>query len=54
MKLPEIELNSVPGLPVKTGVYGSSNGGGGRSDDSGIAVMVFVYNNATNEGLSEV
>ncbi len=56
MKLPEIDLDSVPGLPTKTGVFGSMSGGregGGYSDDRVIAVMVYVYNNATNEGLSE-
>ena len=53
MKLPEIDLDEIPGLPTKTGVYGSLNGGGGKSDDSVIIVMVFVYNNATNEGVDD-
>lgn len=45
MKLPEIEIDEIPRLPTKTGVYGSMSGGsGGRSDDSVIAVMVFIYN----------
>ncbi|MFN2100178.1 hypothetical protein [Altererythrobacter sp. MF3-039] len=51
MKLPEIDLDEIPGLPTKTGVYGSmSGGGGGSSDDTVIVVMVFVYNSTHSEG----
>jgi hypothetical protein len=46
MKLPEIDLDEIPGLPTRTGVYGSMSGGhGGKSDDTVIVVMVFIYNN---------
>lgn len=46
MKLPEIDLEEIPGLPTRTGVYGSMSreSGGGYSDDRVIAVMVYVYN----------
>lgn len=43
MKLPEIELDEIPGLATKTGIYGSQMSGG-RSDDRVIAVMVYIYN----------
>ena len=53
MKLPEIDLDELPGLETQTGVYGSINGGG-KSDDRVIAVMVYLYETASCEGLSEV
>lgn len=47
MKLPEIELNEIPGLPTRTSVYGGLQGGG-HNDDTVIVVMVFVYNSTQN------
>lgn len=45
MNLPKIELEQLPELEEKTGVFGSvtSSGGGGYSDDRVIAIMVYVY-----------
>ena len=53
MKLPEIEIDEIPGLETKTGAYGSIMPGG-QSDDRVISVMVYVYNTASAEGLSEI
>ena len=46
MKLPEIDLDDIPGLPTRTGMYGSigDGTGGGYSDDRVVALMVFLYN----------
>ena len=48
MKLPKIELDQLPDLEEKTGIFGSAtagggSGGGGYSDDRIIALMVYVY-----------
>ena len=47
MKLPEIDIDQIPGLATKTGIYGSTGmSGGGRNDDRVVAVMVFIYNSS--------
>ena len=53
MTLPEIDIDEIPGLEAKTGTYGSITPGG-VSDDRVIAVMVYVYNTASAEGVSDL
>jgi len=44
MNIPKIDLDTLPGLETKTGIYGSMSGGsGGHADDRVIAVMVYIY-----------
>ena len=54
MTLPEFDIDEIPGLETKTGTYGSSITGGGSSDDRVIAVMVYIYNTASAEGVSDL
>jgi len=53
MTLPTINLDELPDLDRKTGVYGSTSIGGGGTDDRVIAVMIYVYNSVSNEGLND-
>ena len=45
MNLPQIDLDQLPELEEKTGLFGSTtnSSGGGSSDDRIIAIMVYVY-----------
>lgn len=46
MNLPEIDIDSLPDLPLESGVFGSSsrpNAGLSLSDDLIIVLMVYVY-----------
>lgn len=53
MTPPKINLDDLPDLERTTGVYGSTSIGGGTNDDRVIAVMIYVYNTASNEGLTD-
>ncbi|WP_427965731.1 hypothetical protein [Altererythrobacter sp.] len=43
MNLPQLDLASLPGLDIATGVFGSIAPGTGPYDDKIVAIMVYVY-----------
>ena len=43
MNLPEIDLNTIPGLDTATGIFGSVTQAAANFDDSVVAIMVIVY-----------
>lgn len=49
MELPKIELGSLPDLDAAAGLFGSFLAGG--SDDTIVAIMVYVYDNLQVERL---
>lgn len=48
MKLPKIDLGSLPDLDAATGLFGSHSS---ISDDSIVAIMVYVYDHLQVEML---
>lgn len=49
MELPRIDLGSLPELDATTGLFGSLSAGG--SDDTIVAIMVYVFDHALVEML---
>ncbi len=43
MKLPTIDIGSLPGLDQVTGLFGSVLASGPATDDTLIVIMVYVY-----------
>ncbi|QIG53340.1 hypothetical protein G6N82_03510 [Altererythrobacter sp. BO-6] len=43
MNIPQIDLNSLPGLDLATGLYGSATQLAANYDDTIVAIMVYVY-----------
>lgn len=50
MNLPKIDLSAIPGLETATGIFGSATQAAANFDDSVVAVMVIVYENAPPPG----
>ena len=52
MKLPIIELHSLPGLDVATGLFGSLSADGGPTvDDRVVVIMTYLYEFLPTEAL---
>ena len=43
MSLPQIDLESLPGLEMETGLFGSMAGTSAAIDDRVVVIMVYVY-----------
>ena len=43
MNIPKIDLSSLPGLDVATGLFGSTAPINATYDDRVVAIMVYVY-----------
>ena len=51
MNIPTIELSSLPGLDVATGVFGSTANSAAGYDDTVVAIMVYVYDTLPPDAL---
>lgn len=51
MNVPKIDLTSLPGLDIATGMFGSTAQSGTTYDDRIVAIMVYVYESVPPENL---
>lgn len=51
MKLPKIDLASLPGLETAQGLFGSATQLSANYEDSVVAVMVYIYDAASVDAL---
>jgi hypothetical protein len=51
MNLPQIELDSIPGLDVATGVFGSISDASATYNDSVVVIMVYIYDTIPPDSL---